>query len=98
MPRKAKLFDAAKGSPVKGYMLLKRAGGNVPPGWLDRAYESRKGREEELAEAIEKGKLKGARRDQPPIVKEWETAFQKECFYYGIRALMEIERNGKTKL
>jgi hypothetical protein len=32
------------------------------------------------------------------LLREWEVAYQKQCFYYGIRALLEIGRKGKTSL
>jgi len=31
-------------------------------------------------------------------LKEWETRYDKECFYYGLRMLPELARKGKTRL
>jgi hypothetical protein len=31
-------------------------------------------------------------------LEDWELAYRKECFYHEIRALLELERRGKTKL
>jgi hypothetical protein len=31
-------------------------------------------------------------------LEEWELAYRKECFYYGIRVLLDLDRTGKTKL
>ena len=30
-------------------------------------------------------------------IREWELFFKKECFYRGLRALLDMERAGKTK-
>lgn len=90
MPREATLFEDSKGSVVRAYILME---GNIPPAWIDRARKARKNRHKAVANAIKSGNIKGL-----AILEEWETAYQKECFYYGIRCLMELERNGKTKL
>ena len=41
--------------------------------------------------------IKGAERDLKIALKEWEVAYQKECFYYGIRVLLELDREGETQ-
>jgi len=84
------LYEEANGDPVAGYMLLKSRGGNVPPAWIDRYTKSRKKKENALAKSIKVG-YKGY-----ADLLEWQEIYKKECFYYGIRALFEIERNGKT--
>lgn len=92
--REATLFEEAGGSALRGYLLLKsRGSGNIPPAWIDRSRESRKSREKAVAEAFRKGKLAGV-----TTIEDCELAYRKECFYYGIRALLELERSGKTKL
>lgn len=93
MPREASLFEAAGGSVVEGYLLLKQEGGNIPPMWIRRSHESRVNAQKEVATALRKGGL-------TDIVKlrEWELRYRKECFYYGLRALLELERKGRTKL
>ena len=94
MTREATLFEQAHGSPVRGYLLLKSAGSaNIPPAWIERARMSRKNREKAVAAAFKSGKLAGV-----TVLEDWEVAYRKECFYYGIRALLELERSGKTKL
>lgn len=93
MPREASLFDETDGSALEAYLLLRQDGGNIPPAWIDRARASRKNREKALAQALEKNSL-----DALPLLRDWEVAYRKECFYYGIRALMELQRSGKTKL
>jgi hypothetical protein len=105
MPREPRLFNASKGSPSIGFLRLT---GNLPPSWIDRAYESRKTLEPQVLKAARKLKqlrlrrpnarvtLKLAERDLRAALKEWELAYRKECFYYGIRVLLELERNGST--
>jgi len=93
VPRKASLFDQTDGSPLEAYLLLRQDGGNIPPAWIDRATGSRRNRQKELATALKKNSL-----DASALLRDWELAYRKECFYYGIRVLMELERSGKTKL
>ncbi len=93
MPREATLFDETSGSSSEAYLLLSRDGGNIPPAWIDRASESRKKRENELAKALQDNSL-----DAVHLLRDWELAYKKECFYYGIRVLMELKRSGKSKL
>jgi hypothetical protein len=93
MPREASLFDNTNGSPVEAYFLLREGGGNIPPMWIKRATESRKKREKELGKALKANSL-----DAVALLRDWELAYRKECFYYGLRAMLELERSGKTKL
>jgi hypothetical protein len=94
MPREATLFDEAKGSPLRGYVLLKgRGSANIPLSWIERARKSRKSRE------VNAGKLMRAGKPWNILeLEDWEEAFRKECFYLGIRVLLELERQGKSKL
>jgi len=94
MPREAGLFEESGGSPLKAYLLLKQGGSaNIPPNWIDRSYDSRKNREASVAKTLKKGRIQDF-----PILEDWELAYRKECFYYGIRILLELEWQGKTKL
>ena len=94
MPREASLFDSSGGSVLRAYLLLKQNGSaNIPPTWIDRARASRKAREAEIARVLKSGKI----RDYPSL-EEWEVTFRKECFYRGLRVLLELERTGKSKL
>jgi hypothetical protein len=93
MTRDANLFDQTDGSPVEALLLLRKEGGNIPPAWIERARTSRKKREKELGAVLKRGSL-----DSLHLLRDWELAFRKECFYQGIRALLEIQRAGKTKL
>src|SRR4051812_11275407 len=51
MPREAKLFDSAKGSPARALFRLQ---GNIPPNWIARAKGSRKSLEPDLVTAMRK--------------------------------------------
>lgn len=92
MPREAKLFDEANGSVLEGYLLLRKSGANIPPNWIDRASESRRKLHKQVASILKKGDLTGL-----ATLREWERRYEKECFYYGIRTLLELERKGRTK-
>jgi hypothetical protein len=59
---------------------LSRLEGNIPPAWIKRARAT-------IATAVQE--LRG-------VLKAWELAYQKETFYGGLRALLEISRNGTT--
>ena len=93
MPREANLFDGTGGSVVEAFVLLRAEGKNIPPAWIERATESRKSREKELAELLRKNRL-----DAVQSLRDWELAYRKECFYYGLRALFDLQRGGTTKL
>jgi hypothetical protein len=93
MPREAGLFDVTNGNVVDAFLILRSEGKNIPPNWIDRAEKSRKNRQPALGKLL---KIKSL--DAVQGMKDWELAYKKECFYYGLRVLMELERNGKTKL
>lgn len=42
--------------------------------------------------------LKSGKVKDFPSLEDWELRFRKECFYHGLRVLLELERKGKTKL
>jgi hypothetical protein len=93
MPREAKLFESTGGNILFGYLALREEGANIPPNWLKRSHASRKSRETDLAKGLRAGKL-----DAVNLIRDWEIAYRKECFYRGLRALLDIQRSGKTKL
>lgn len=93
MPRQPELFESTQGNLLIAYLLLRERGANIPPAWLKRSRASRKKREHELGRLLKAGKL-----DAVNHIRDWETAYKKECFYYGLRALLEMQRSGKTKL
>jgi hypothetical protein len=106
MPREANLFRITGGSPARA---LRRVA-NIPPSWIARARKTRKAREPEVAKAILKASrlrrrrpnaraaIRTAETELRAALREWEIAYQKQCFYYGIRALLELGRKGKTSL
>jgi hypothetical protein len=93
MPREAGLFEKSCGSAVKAFHILRQSGVNIPPNWIDRSAASRIGRQKELGKQLHSKSI-----DAVPLLEDWELAYQKECFYYGLRVLLELERKGKTKL
>jgi hypothetical protein len=92
VPRESQLFWASRGSVLEGYMSLKRESKNITPQFVETSRKSRKRREKELGKILKSGSL-----DVTTVLKEWEISYQKESFYRGVRALLELERNGKTK-
>ncbi len=84
------LYKEAGGSPLKGYLLLKSENKNVPPNWVERYTKIRRDKHEAVTQALHDG-FKGY-----ATLCEWEEAYLKECFYYGIRILFELEREGKS--
>lgn len=93
MARDAALFEVAGGSPLRGYLLLKQNGSNVPASWIERAERSRRDRHVRVAAALKRGGAAAI-----VDVEDWELAYRKECFYRGIRILFDLERNGRTRL
>ena len=94
MPREATLFEESGGSVLRAYLLLKNAGSaNIPPNWIERAKESRKNREANVAKLLKDGKIKDL-----PVIEQWELAYRKECFYRGLRVLLELEREGQSAI
>jgi hypothetical protein len=105
MAREAKLFERFKGSPTKAFMKMT---GNIPPNWIDRARDARKSREGDLAKAMAKLQdlrlnrpkasvaIKAAEAELKVLLADWESSYQKESFYNGIRVLLELSRDGAT--
>lgn len=106
MPREAKLFEAAKGSPARALLRMQA---NIPPKWILRARRSRKSLEPGLALSIKKlqklrksrpkarATIKAAEQELRAHLKAWDLAYQKETFYNGLRALLEITRTGASR-
>jgi hypothetical protein len=84
MPREASLFDSADGSVLKGYRLVQRRGANIPPMWIQRASESRCRLHKDVVQALRRKSKAGLR-----TFKEWEKPYNKECFSYGLRVLLD---------
>ena len=87
---------------------ITKAVANVPPAWIERAHESRKGLEPAVVKAMRKLErlrlqrpgatvtIKKAEKERRETLKKWELAYQKENFYNGLRVLMELERTGQS--
>jgi hypothetical protein len=107
MPRKARLFSSSSGSAARGFLKFRA---NIPPRWIKNAQKSRKRIEPEIVEALHsvismrrnrpraKIAIKQANREFKAVLSRWETAYDKENFYRGIRILLELQRNGSSKL
>ncbi len=107
MPREAKLFSSSAGSAVRGFIKFRA---NIPPRWIKNARNSRKRLEPEIVEALRSVKsirrnrprahvaLKNASKEVKAVLTRWETAYQKENFYRGIRILLELQRGGSSAL
>jgi hypothetical protein len=105
--REAKLFVSSAGSAVRGFIKFRA---NIPPRWIKNARNSRKRLEPEIVEALRSVKsiqrnrprahiaLKNANKEVKAALSRWETAYNKENFYRGIRILLELQRNGSSTL
>ena len=107
MPREAKLFLSSSGSAVRAFFKFRA---NIPPRWITNAQKSRKRMEPEIVKALRSVKsiqrnrprarvaLKTARKQFRAVLSQWEIAYEKENFYRGIRILLELQRNGSSRL
>ena len=107
MPREAKLFLSSAGSAVRGFLRFRA---NIPHRWIKNASKSRKRIEPEIVDALRSQRviqrnrararvaLKNASKQLKAILSRWETAYNKENFYRGIRILLELQRQGSSKL
>ena len=107
MPREAKFFESSSGSAVRGFSKFRA---NIPPRWIKNARTSRKRIEPEIVDALRSVKslrkdrpraqvaLKNANKQVKSVLSRWETAYNKESFYRGIRILLELQRNGSSTL
>jgi hypothetical protein len=85
MPTDLALFDSTGGNLFLAYLLLRERHANIPPNWIKRYHVGRKKREREMAKELKAGKL-----DAANFIRAWDIAYRKECFYRGLRALLEI--------
>ena len=107
MPREARLFSSSSGSVVRGFLKYRS---NIPPRWIVNARTSRKRIEPEIVQSLKSLKrlrksrprahvaIKNASQETRAVLNRWETAYNKENFYRGIRILLELERNGSSSL
>ena len=105
MPREAKLFESANGSPTRALIRFQV---NIPPNWIARARGSRNSLEPDLAASMKKlvklrkkrprahATIKAAEQELKVLLNAWELAYRKESFYNGLRALLEISRDGES--
>jgi hypothetical protein len=107
MPREAKLFSSSAGSVVRGYLKFRA---NITPRWIRNARTSRKRVEPEIVRSfrtlsqLKKNRprariaIESAAKDLRAVLQRWETAYNKENFYRGIRILLELQRSGSSNL
>ena len=107
MPRQAKLFSSSAGSVVRGYLKFRA---NITPRWIRNARTSRKRVEPEIVRSfrvlsqLEKNRprariaIESAAKDLRAVLQRWETTYNKENFYRGIRILLELQRSGSSNL
>jgi hypothetical protein len=103
---RSEIVESAKGSPARALLKLQ---GNIPPNWIARARGSRKNLEPDLAASMKRllklrksrpkahATIKAAEQELKVLLKAWELAYQKESFYNGLRALLEISRDGESR-
>ena len=106
MPRQARLFTSSAGSAARGFLKFTA---NIPPRWINNSRNSRKRIEPEIVRTLRNLMTIRKRRprarvaqqqmkkDLKAILSRWETAYNKENFYRGIRILLELQRNGSSK-
>ena len=92
---------------MRGFLKFRA---NIPPRWIKNARVSRKRIEPEIVKALlsvqsikrkrprARATLKNANRQVRTVMIRWEMAYNKENFYRGIRILLELQRNGSSKL
>ena len=108
MPREAKLFSSSAGSVVRGYLKFRA---NITPRWIRNARTTaRKRVEPEIVRSfralsqLKKNRpraciaIESAAKDLRAVLQRWETAYNKENFYRGIRILLELQRSGSSNL
>ena len=107
MPREARLFLSSSGSAARAFLKFRA---NIPPRWIRNAQKSRKRLEPEMVKAlrlvstIQRNRprahmaIENAGKQLRAVLSRWETAYNKENFYRGIRILLELQRNGSSRL
>jgi hypothetical protein len=107
MPREAKLFVSSAGSAVRAFLKFRA---NIPPRWIKNARNSRKRIEPEIVAGFRsfsrlrkdrpraRVAIRNAQRELREALVRWEVAYAKENFYRGIRVLLELQRNGTSRL
>jgi hypothetical protein len=107
MPREPTFFCQALDRAARGFLRFRA---NIPPRWIKNAQKSRKWIEPEIVDAL--SSLRSIQRNRPrayvaiknisqqlkAVLSRWEIAYEKENFYRGIRILLELQRNGTSKL
>jgi hypothetical protein len=93
MAREPKFFNDSKGDVIYGFLLGQRNNFNISDNFIERATQSRMARQKLLKKAMQ-----AKDQESYDLIKDWCESFKKECFYYGVKVLQDLQRTGKTKL
>jgi hypothetical protein len=92
---KETLYEKYKNDIYGGYLQIKDNYKNLPLSWYERSKESRRSLHDDVASIL-------VNEDRSEVGKntviDWELKFRKECFYLGIRILLELERDSMSDL
>lgn len=86
------LFEEAQGDALEGFLLAKARNVNIPATWADRTRDARRNRHEAVVAALQAGDWSGIE-----VLRDWNEAYKRECFYYAVRVLLELDRNGESE-
>lgn len=99
MSEEKTLFESMNGNIVKAFIEMSSQGKRIGRQFLVNSKASRLKRQSELAKLFNKKHLtKKEVIAFNALLEEWEEMFKRECFYHGIRCLMELNWYGKTAL
>lgn len=87
------LFEEAKGDVLEGFLLAKAHGSYILRSWIGRTHDARRNRHEALVTALSAGDWSGIK-----TLRDWNDAYRRECFYYGVYVLLELDRKGECDL
>jgi hypothetical protein len=90
MPRKARLFASSSGSAAR-----EKSRKRIEPAVVQALHSMISMRRNRPRAQVA---LKKANHEFKAVLSRWETAYNKENFYRGIRILLELQRNGSSKL
>ena len=86
------LFEEAEGDVLEGFLLAKARNVNIPPSWFERTNDGRRNRHAAVVNVLASGDWSGIE-----VLRDWNSAYQRECFYYGVRILLELDRKGESE-
>ncbi len=87
------LFEEANGDALEGFLLAKARDVYIPRSWIGRTHEARRNRHEAVVATLSAGDWSGIE-----TLRDWNDAYRRECFYYGVHVLLELDRKGECDL